>query len=444
MRHPLAAAAATAAVAAVAALIAFVSVPAGPRDASARAAAARQDSSALINEALDKPVEVRLNTALPQALQEITEKTGVPIELAPGVLDLLPWGEQTNLDVTIANQTLRQALAAIARKLGLVYVLTPEAVELRPMPALQRLGRRANVDEIRVLDLLASTPLGLGADNTRPTLKQLRAAVDAELEELKSDFAVEYRAGGVVKDDVAVSVPRNASVADALDAIAAETPLAWGAWGRSVLIKPKAAWVRDQLEKSMTRRFAAVDVGQVLSELSEYSGVDFTIEPGAVQRIAPQSRTITLILQNRAVGQVLEDIAGFTGLSYAVRDEGVHVWNDARPAGGAGGGGGGPQDPVIAILPLPDSGMELMLRQSQVPDDVRQYIRHRFGKEIAKLRVMMKEEGFQPATQPAGAQKPADGATPDDADTREGEATPADRAAPADGANPQDEKPKDL
>ena len=366
-------------------------------------AAAAQDSSALINEALDKPVEVELNTTLPQALQEIKEKTGVPIELAPGVLDLLPWGEQTNLNVKIANQTLRNAIAAIARTLGLVYVLTPESVELRPMPALQRLGRRATVNELKVLDLLASTPLGL--DNPRPTLAQLRDAVDKKLEDLESDFAVEYRAGSAAKDEQAVAGPRNATVADALDAIGAETALAWGPWGRSILIKPKVAWVRDQLEKSLTRRFAAVDVGQVLSELSEYSGVDFTIEPGSVQRIPPQSRTITLILQNRSVGQALEDIAGFTGLSYTVRDEGVYVWNAAQ---GGPAGGGAPTDPVIAILPLPESGMEIMLRQSQVPDDVRQYIRHRFGKEIAKLREIMKEEGFEPTMQPAPTTKPGE------------------------------------
>lgn len=365
-------------------------------------AAGAQDSSALINEALDKPVEVELNTTLPQALQEIKETTGVPIELAPGVLDLLPWGEQTNLNVTIANQTLRNAIGTIARSLGLVYVLTPESVELRPMPALQRLGRRATVNEIKVLDLLASTPLGL--DNPRPTLEQLRDAVDGKLDALKSEFAVEYRAGSAVIGDHPVAVPRNATMADALDAITAETGLAWGPWGKSILIKPKAAWVRDQLEKSLTRRFAAVDVGQVLSELSEYSGVDFTIEPGAVQRIPPQSRTVTLILQNRSVGQALEDIAGFTGLSYTVRDEGVYVWNASQ--GGPGGGGSGSSDPVIAILPLPESGMEIMVRQSQVPDDVRQYIRHRFGKEIAKLREMMKEEGFEPTTQPAATTKP--------------------------------------
>src|SRR3712207_7561706 len=53
---------------------------------------------------------------------------------------------------------------------------------------------------------------------------------------------------------------------------------AWGPWGRSLLVRPKEAWVRQQLEKPLLRRrYEAVDVGQVLSEMAEYSGVDFTI-----------------------------------------------------------------------------------------------------------------------------------------------------------------------
>lgn len=355
-----------------------------------------QNSSALINEALDKPVEVELNTTLPNALAEIKSKTGVPIELAPGVLELLPWGDQTNLNVKIGNQTLRQAIAAIARTLGLVYVLTPESVELRPTPALERLGRRATVDELKVLDLLASSPLKL--DNARPTLVQLLEAVDGRLVELKSEFNVEYRPGNAGNDATVIPVPRNASLADALDAITRETPLAWGPWGRTVLVKPKEAWVRDQLEKLVTRRFDALDVGQVLSDLSDYGGVDFTIEPGALQRIPQQSRTITLILENRSVAQVLELIAGFTGLSYSVNDKGVYLWNPS-----ADGAGGGSQDPVVAIMTLPDSGMQVMIRASEISDDLRQYITHRRAKEVEKLREMMKEEGFQPTTQPSPA-----------------------------------------
>jgi hypothetical protein len=386
-----------------------------PAALTAPAALAQRDSSALINEALDKPVDVQLKTTLPNALQEIKNRTGVPIDLAPGVLDLLPWGEQTHIDAKVSNQTLRQAVAAIARKLGLIYVLTPEAVELRPMPALQRLGRRATVDELGVLDLLASNPLqGAGpAANANPpaatgaqsrqTISQVLQAVDQRLIELKSPFAVEYRAGtSGVKDNQPVAVPRNATLAEALNAIAKETPLAWGPWGHSVLVKPKEAWVREQLEKSITRRFVGVDVGQVLGELADAGGIELTIEPGAFQRLPQPARRLDLVLENTSIREALEKVAGFTGLSWTANENGVYIWN---PSSGTGAGGG-PGDPVVAILPLADRGIEIMVRQSEVPDDLRQYIRHRKAKAFDQLKQQMKAEGFvpttQPATQPAG------------------------------------------
>src|SRR4051794_31471092 len=78
-----------------------------------------QNSSALISEELDKIVALDIpKQTLPQAIQMITEKTGVRIDVAPQVYDLLPWGEQTTINAKFQNQTLRNDLAAITRKLG--------------------------------------------------------------------------------------------------------------------------------------------------------------------------------------------------------------------------------------------------------------------------------------------------------------------------------------
>ena len=48
--------------------------------------------------------------------------------------------------------------------------------------------------------------------------------------------------------------------------------------------------------------------------------------------------------------------------------------------------------------------MQVVLRESQVPADLREYIRHKTNQQFEKMREMMKEEGFKPtapATQPA-------------------------------------------
>src|SRR5688572_4350172 len=134
-------------VALAATLCALAAAPGGP------------DSSALINEELDKQVNFEVNKMLPDALREIENKYGVPLRADPAVWELLPWGEQTNVKANIQNQTLRQALAAITRKLGLTFTLGKEQVILQPMPALRRLGQRSTVQELQALDLLAVTPM---------------------------------------------------------------------------------------------------------------------------------------------------------------------------------------------------------------------------------------------------------------------------------------------
>lgn len=352
-----------------------------------------QDTSSLINQALDQPVKMQLDTVLPEAMSQIARKTGVRVRAEQAVWDLLPWGQNTNLNATIENQTLRQALGAISRKLGLVMVLKDEALELQPMPALRRVGRRATIDELQALDFLTATPMDLKAD--RPTVKELVDAVDQKLAAAKSPFAIEYRPGDAVRPEKTVFVPRNATLAEALESIAKETALTWYPWGKTILIVPKEEQVRTQLSKTITMRFAGVDVGQVLNELSQRAGVRFEIEPGAIQRVPQEVRNIHLMLDNSSILQALETIAGFTDLGYVVTPQGVYLWNRQYQPAGAG------RDRVVGTVALPESNIQVFLFESQLPPDVKEYFRLRKEKELEHLRQKMAEQGFKPTTQPA-------------------------------------------
>ena len=354
---------------------------------------AQQKTSALINEELDKLAEFQLSGTFPQAIKEITAKTGVPIEVTPQTYDLLPWGEQTTINAKIANQTLRKALEAITRKLGLTLELKDEAIEIKPLPALRRLGRRATVEELGVLDLLSRTELKLDAD--RPTLRQVVAAVDNRLDELKSAFAVENRAQADAVLDAPVPVARNATLLAALDAIPQATDATWYPWGDTLIVLPKADHVRDTLSKTITRSWTGVDVSQVLAELSNVSGTNFVIEPGAVQRIPGDSRNIRLVLENAPIQQALESIAGFTGLAWSVNDKGVYIWN-------AGNSAGQSREPSIGLLTL-DNGLQVVLRESQVPADLREYVKFKTTQHFEKMRQQMRDENFKPTTQPAAS-----------------------------------------
>ena len=353
-----------------------------------------QDSSALINQALDKIYPLDLNTTLPVAMKAIGEQTGVRIEATPAVWDLLPWGDQTTITAKIEGKTLRDALDAIAAKLGLVVVLKDEAVEIQPMPALARLGRRSTVQELGALDLLSSTPANLASD--RPTVGQLLDGVDQKLVDLKSQYAIENRAADVAPANQQINVPRNATLMDALESLAAQTRATWYPWGKSIVIVSKEDQIRNQLSKTISIRYNGVDVSQVLAELSQRAGVDFTIEPGAIQRIPPEFRTIRLVLDNASIKQALENLAGFTGLGYAVNENGVYIWNQTSATGAAA------RDPIVTTIPL-DNGMTVLVPKSQIPPDMQEYIHQRTQRELDKVRQMMTEEGFKPTTRPATA-----------------------------------------
>lgn len=350
-------------------------------------------TSALINEALDQPVNLQLNTTLPQTLAAITDQTGVRFETDRAVWELLPWGQQTNVSANLNNVPLRAGLDSICRKLGLVPVLGERAVELRPLPPLARLGRRATADELNILDLVANAPLA--NPPTDGKVRGLLGAIDAQLAEAKTGFATENRVGPEVNDRT-LSLRRDSTIYDALEALAAQTEATWHPQGKVIVILTKEDQVRTQLGKRVTRNYADVPVGQTLTELSQLAGVEFTVEPGAFQRIAPEFRTIKLLLDNATIEQALEHISGFTGLGYTINARGVYLWAASTGTPTTAG-----RDPVIAILEV-SPGVQVLVPQSQVSPAVRERLR---TLTIQKLDALTRDDDG-PATQPAAPATP--------------------------------------
>jgi len=289
---------------------------------------AGQDS-ALIAQTMDRQLpreHIEFNGTLPQAVQTFADLTGVRMQVDGSVYDALPWGERTTFRATFQHQTLRQALTAICRKLGLEYELTDQSIVLHPLPALWRISRRCTIEELQVLDMLGRTPLAPTELHT--SAARLVAAIDARLVPL--GCAIEDRALGP-DNATPITVARNCTLLDALDEIATQTNATWHPSGKSIVILKKVDQIRMQLGRKITMRFDNQDVSQVLLELSQRSGIDIQIEPGAIQKIAAPFRTIRLVLDNASVNQALQTICGFTGLAFAVDDSGVHIWYAMTP-----------------------------------------------------------------------------------------------------------------
>ena len=386
-------------------------------------------SASLINQQLDKLAKLDLSGTLPEVMTQVTKQTAVPVDAQLEVWELLPWGKETTVTAKSDKQTLRSALDAITRRLGLVYVLKDESIELQPMPALRRLGRRSTLPEIDALNLLASTPLQLAGEKT--DLKALLEAVDQKLA-TKTPYAIENRTAtsqNPIPQNAPISVPRNATLLQGLESMVAQTPATWYPWGQTILVRPKQDQVRRQLEKEITLRHDGTDVAQVVSELSVRSGVPFRYEPGVFQEIAPQSRAIRLVL-NATVLDALEAICGLTGLGYQVKEGEVYLWNTASNAATALAR---PRDRTVAMLTT-DSGMQIMITESTCPPDVREFIEFQKNKHFDALRKMMAEQGFKPsnpATQPTSAPRPTGGNAPPPP-----AAIPVPQSAPAGGTPP--------
>jgi len=345
-------------------------------------------SSALINEALDKQTAIDLDTTLPQALKRIESDTGVPLRASKLVYDTLPWGEQTKLTAKIEGKTLRESLSLITARLGLRYTVADEAVEIEPVPALLRVGRRATLDELTLLDALRTASFPNTAD-ARPVSDVVKQ-VEQSFTTTKSAYTIENRAGDELSR-TSVRLGREATLFDALEELHAQSRATWYPWGKSIVIVPKEELVRTLLERPITMRWSGVDVSQVLTELARRSGVAFTIEPGAVQRIAPESRTIRLVLENVSTRQALDSIGGFTGLGYVLNENGVYIWNPTNSP---------VRRPGRPVTIYDVDGMQVLLSDDELPPDVKEYLQSRRQKAINELRERMKKEGFKPTTQP--------------------------------------------
>jgi hypothetical protein len=350
------------------------------------------ETSALINQQLDKQIKLTLDDLLPQAVDKITEQTGVPVKADPSVWELLPWGRDTNIKAKIENQTLREALDAMTRKLGLKWEVRDNAVMIEPMRALRRLARRATIQELGCLDAL----MGLQFDQAGTfTIKQLLDAVDAKLAAGKFPYVVERPSADTVPMDAKVEIPRNCTLMHGLEKMATDTPVTWYPWSKSVVVLSKQDEIRRQLSHTISARYNGTDVGHVLSDLSQKAGVPFNIEAGAIAAIPPESRDIRLVLDDYSIQSALENIGSITGLEFTIKDEGVYLWNQSTSPTH--------RDRALLMMPLAGTNTSVLITESEVPADIRQYIQQKKLQYFDDIREKMKAEGFKPTTSVSGS-----------------------------------------
>jgi hypothetical protein len=362
-----------------------------------------RNSAALINAGLDKPIAFKLdNTPLPKVLESIEDKTGVPVRLVEGAYDVLPYGTDTPITATVENLSLRDALVAIGTKLGLRVELRNEFVELVPHPALMRLGRRVTLQELRTLDVLGSRAIDLSKSDhpdvlpLTKSIDQSLAAFDGELKtkgQPPAKIVVEVRSAEGVDPTkpTPVMLSRGATLLDALEAIDKQSKLTWYPWGDSVVVLPKKDVIRGLLDRPMAAHYDGVDLSEVLMDLAKRGGVEFNVEPGAIQRVPPEFRIVKLNA-DASLRQVLEALQGYTGIGYLVGDDGVYLWNENSSPANAGRGR------VIASIEV-TPGTTVFVRENDLSEAARDAIEAQRKAKVDSLEKAL--VGDRPTTEPA-------------------------------------------
>lgn len=362
-----------------------------------------RNSAALINAGLDKPIAFKLdNTPLPKVLESIEDKTGVPVRLADGAYDLLPYGTDTPITATVENLSLRDALIAIGGKLGLRVELRNEFVELVPHPALMRLGRRVTLQELRTLDVLGSRAIDLSKSDhpdvlpLTKSIDQSLAAFDGELKtkgQPPAKIVVEVRSAEGVDPNkpTPVMLSRGATLLDALEAIDKQSKLTWYPWGDSVVVLPKKDVIRGLLDRPLAAHYDGVDLSEVLMDLAKRGGVELNVEPGAIQRVPPEFRIVKLNA-DASLRQVLEALQGYTGIGYLVGDDGVYLWNENSSPANAGRGR------VIASIEV-TPGTTVFVRENDLSEAAREAIEAQRKAKVESLEKAL--VGDRPTTEPA-------------------------------------------
>ncbi|MEM8875413.1 MAG: hypothetical protein AAGD32_14285 [Planctomycetota bacterium] len=287
-----------------------------------------------VQASLDRQLSLNLTAApLEEAIAAIEDAAGIPIRVPVSTYDRLPYGRLTPITLRSENVPLSQVLDALSGRLALVVDRHADGfLQLLPEPALIRLGRRAAPGELALIQHLATSPFE--GDLRQLTLVDLLTQLDLAL--LDQDtrrlpgreatgFHVEIRLADDLLREQPVSISREMSMLDALEAAAEQSDATWYPWGKTIVVVGDRDHVNWLLDTPIDVRYDGSDLQQVLLDLSRRSAVPFDLAPGLIDRLPPEKRRVRLTAPNVSTRAALEAISAYTGLRYEVTAEGVRI-----------------------------------------------------------------------------------------------------------------------
>lgn len=317
---------------------------------AAAATAAAQLPRDLIEQALDQPLSALEIEAGPilKTLDALGGKTGLQFVMDSPVVDLMPYGDQTTVAVTIRNTSVRAGLAQVFDGLGLEMQIVGDRVHVVPGPMLSRLDRRLTIDEVNLLGKLSAGPLS-GRD-------------------LPIDIRIDPQVKPRERFDAALAQNQAGNGVHQLESVTATLAWSWCVEGAAVVIERRQDEIRRRLERPVDLSYQRAPLDRVLVDLGMKIGVTMLFEPGSLKAIDARDRAVDLIQRGISVRQTLERLCGNTGLRYEVTDDGVKI---SLPAGGDAVPGGRADRIRVSVEVRPGVTIDGYIRAESLPDDLR-------------------------------------------------------------------------
>lgn len=284
------------------------------------AAVLAQNGEGLIMLALDESLTVELTEApIVDALEAVGSETGLPIELAPGTLEWLPYGPQTRVTLRARNVNVRDALDALLAPMSLTWQVRNGSVVIEPTPRLERINRRPTFTETQILATLARGEF-TAERSMIDQLRELTGIDDLRLRWLVDDEPAREQA--LRSADAALP---GAGVAY-LDRLCHGRGWTWYLWGEEIVIVTEAEQAQRQIQRRVSVQYENLPLLDVLSDLARKADLPLRMDPGALAAVRDEAReNFTLLMTDATVADALQAISGATGLTFSVDGLSVRV-----------------------------------------------------------------------------------------------------------------------
>ena len=342
---------------------------------------------AVVEQALDQPTQLSLtDVTLEEALREISQKTGVGISVVPDAIAMLPYGQNTKVNVTLDNIRLRQGIEALCNQLGMTYELSDTGVRIVASPALARLGQAATWDELQRLSAL------MNAEWTDEGLEQLHSKirfsnVGESHEQAWNMLSQKLRESGNGQSDQVLT--------RACQAIGCS----WHPSGKDIVVIPIADQTARQLQQPVSLRFNNRSLAEVLRGLSRQVGVAIKVDPAAAAELPlAVKQNFSLLAEGATAEEALEQISIATGLAYRIVGDSVYLQRShiTPAAGQAEPLPTRTRDPMVGkvIVPSEDGNYqyEWVIRESDLSPEENAQRKQLVEKAVAAMKQSLANE----------------------------------------------------